>query len=226
MRAALLMLLSLALVVTVAGGAAAQEADPTSPIAIGPGPAIPPPPPALGKSRPRKGHSAKKNRGARTRPHRAKPGKRAKDKRNDAVQLVASCAPLGHTQTYAGWGPAVAYGTQVTVVYEASRCSTPAGDALNVAADGTATVFAGSSATGAPLDVQPFTVTGMWKRPGNAEAWPPSWWDCSVGSASYSWEIPGVYSFRVSARDGAWTLDVNSQGVGSQSVHWTYNGCA
>lgn len=229
MRAALLTILSLVLALFVAGGAVAQVPDPVSPILIGPGPAVPPPPPALTDShRGGKSHPGRKHGGNRAKPHRAKPknGKGAKDKPGTSGKLHASCAPLGHTQTYDGWGPAVAYGTQVTVVYEASRCSTPAGEALNVSADGTATVFAGSSATGVPLDARPFTVTGTWRRPANAEAWPPSWWDCSVGYASYAWEIPGVYSFQVSARDGTWSLDVSSDGVGSQAVHWTHDGCA
>ena len=69
-------------------------------------------------------------------------------------------------------------------------------------------------------------VTGTWREPQNSEAWPPAWWGCGVPYASYTWEIPGVYSFEVSAQDGFWTLDVSSEGVGTQAVSWTHDGCA
>jgi hypothetical protein len=120
----------------------------------------------------------------------------------------------------------VAYGETVTVVYEADRCSTPDGSALDVAVEGTAMVFQGETESGALLDTRPFLVAGTWREPKNAEAWPPPWWGCGVPYARYTWEIPGLYSFQVSARDGLWSLDVASQGVGSQALTWTHDGCA
>ena len=142
------------------------------------------------------------------------------------LDLHASCAPLAHTQAYSTWGPAVSYGRPVTVVYEASRCSTPDGSALDVFAEGTAEVFEGSSDSGELLDARPFVVSGTWREPKNDTAWPPAWWDCSVAYASYTWQIPEVYTFQVSAREGVWTLHVTSQGVGSQDLSWTHDGCA
>jgi hypothetical protein len=221
MRAALLLLMTLLVGASLAGSAGAAEPDPSgSPLTIGPGPAIPPPPPVLpsskkgkkGAGKHRSGHSGgrSKNQGAE----------------ETKMELHASCAPLAHTQTYSAWGPAVSYGGPVTVVYEASRCSTPDGTALDVAAEGTAQIFQGADTSGVLLDTRPFLVSGTWREPRNAEAWPPTWWDCSVSYASYTWQIPGVYTFRVTARDGAWTLDVNSQGVGSQDLSWTHDGCA
>ncbi|MGH2691952.1 MAG: hypothetical protein ACRDHM_05570 [Actinomycetota bacterium] len=196
--------------------------EPTSPLVIGPVEAVPPPAPDLPDAR--QGQASKGG-------HQAGPGGKAGKHRRqsgaqDALELTASCAPFSHTQTYVGWGPAVAYGGPVTLVYEAGRCSTPDGSALDVAVDGTAKVFQGDSATGALLDTRPFLVTGTWRQPRNAEAWPPTWWGCGVPYASYTWEIPGVYTFQVSARDGFWSLDVSSQGVASQAVSWTHDGCA
>jgi hypothetical protein len=69
-------------------------------------------------------------------------------------------------------------------------------------------------------------VTGTWRQPKNAAAWPPAWWECSVPYANYTWQIPGVYTFRVSARDGVWNLDVSSEGVEPQAFSWTHDGCA
>ena len=221
-RATLLVVLVFLMALLAIGTASAAESDPSgSPLTIGPGLAIPPPPPALPHSRGAK-KDAKHNRGGR---HGA--SSKAQGGKGDAkLDLQASCSPLAHTQTYAAWGPAVSYGGPVTVVYEASRCSTPDGSALDVAAEGTARIFQGSDTTGTLLDTKPFLVTGTWREPRNAEAWPPTWWDCSVPFASYTWQIPGVYTFQVSARDGVWTLDVNSQGVATQDVSWTHDGCA
>lgn len=221
-RAALLLLLAFLLTSALAGGASAAVADPaTSPLTIGPGPAIPPPPPGLPKS---KGSNKGSGKSQKTK-HTGSKGQ-AGGKDGGKLELHASCSPLAHTQTYSSWGPAVSYGGPVTVVYEASRCSTPDGSALDVAAEGTARVYEGTSSLGALLDTKPFLVTGTWREPRNAEAWPPTWWDCSVPYASYTWQIPGVYTFQVSARDGVWSLNVSSQGVASQDVSWTHDGCA
>jgi hypothetical protein len=210
----------------VAGSAVAAEADPTSPVTLGPGPAIPPPPPVLPspKGKGTKPPSAKKggkHTAGASKDHGSKDAKGG-----GRLELHASCAPLAHTQTYTAWGPAVSYGGPVTVVYAASRCSTPDGSALDVAADGTAEIFQGTDTSGTLLDTRPFLVAGTWREPRNAEAWPPTWWDCSVPYARYTWQIPGVYTFQVSARDGVWSLNVTSQGVASQDVSWTHDGCA
>lgn len=227
-RAALLALMTLLLGGALAGSAGAAAPDPAvPPLTIGPGAAIPPPPPGL----PQGGHKGAKPSGPKK--HGDKPAGRgstsqgAKGSKGGAkLGLRASCAPLAHTQTYAAWGPAVSYGGPVTVVYEATRCSTPDGSALDVAAEGTARVFQGTDTTGALLDTKPFLVSGTWREPRNAAAWPPTWWDCSVPFASYTWQIPGVYTFEVSAREGMWSLNVSSRGVASQDVSWTHDGCA
>ena len=194
-RAALLGMLGLVLAGSLSGQALAAPGVSTSPVIVGPGVPIPPPAPAL----PGGGKAGK--------PHRT-PGDadQRDDARNgqkaDALALEGSCAPFSHTQTYASWGPAVAYGTPVTVVYEAARCSTPDGSSLDVSAQGTARIISGLTTEGELLDTRPFLVTGTWRQPMNADAWPPTWWTCSVPYASYTWQIPGVYSFRVSVRDG------------------------
>jgi hypothetical protein len=224
-RAALLLFLVLLMAALAVGTASAAEAQPTaSQPTIVPGPAIPPPPPGLPKPKKAKKDAkpAKHKQGARS--SKSQGAKEAKG--GSALDLHASCAPLSHTQTYSGWGPAVSYGRPVTVVYEAARCSTPDGSALDLSAEGTAKIFDGSSVTGELLDTRSFLVTGTWKQPKNDAAWPPTWWHCSVSYASYTWQIPGVYTFLVSARDGVWNLNVSSQGVGTQELSWTHDGCA
>ncbi|MGH2709587.1 MAG: hypothetical protein ACRDH9_00070 [Actinomycetota bacterium] len=225
-RTALFVLSALLLTGSLAGQASAQEVPPPpSPVVIGPGPALPPPPPSLPGSKHGKGGKGGKGAktGNKTKGGRTKAGKAGG---NAGLDLRANCAPFGYTQTYGSWGPAVAYGGPVTVVYEAERCSTPDGRSLDLAAEGTAKVFQGASEAGALLDTRPFLFTGTWKQPKNAAAWPLAWWDCSVPYASYKWEIPGLYTFEVTAQAGVWSLDVNSQGVGTQAVSWTHNGCA
>ena len=216
LRVLLIALLALGALGGLAGVAAAVE--PGSPLVIGPVEAIPPAAPEL----PDSGRSSGKGRGD----HDTRSGGKRDHQTADALSLVASCAPFSHTQTYAGWGPAVSYGMTVTVLYEAGRCSTPDGSALDVSLEGTAKIFEGDTSAGALLDTRPFLVTGTWREPANAEAWPPAWWGCGVPYANYTWEIPGLYTFQVSARDGMWSLDVSSQGVGTQTVSWTHDGCA
>jgi hypothetical protein len=173
-------------------------------------------------------------RGERARPpkdDRNEPGRQRKKPRRSFRQqrqknhLRATCAPFTFNQTYPAWGPAVTYGRMVTVAYEASRCSKPNGTALDLSVGGTASVYEGSTATGTPLDVRGFTVSGSWDRPSNAIGWPPKWWECGVKSARYNWQIPGVYSFNVSARWGVWTLSVETQGPAPTSINWSYDGC-
>jgi hypothetical protein len=207
----------------IAGEASAQVPPPTSPVVIGPGPAVPPPAPSLpGDGKGGSGGSGQNGKGGQGKGGQGKGG----NKGDGSDDLFASCAPFSYTQTYAAWGPAVAYGGPVTVVYQADRCSTPDGPALDIAAEGTASVYEGLSADGTLLETRPFVMTGTWKDPKNAEAWPPPWWSCSVPFASYSWEIPGLYTFRVTAHSGVWSLDVISEGVGSQAVTWSHDGCA
>jgi hypothetical protein len=219
-RAALLLVLALALSASLASRAAAAVPEATSPPVMGPVEAIPPPAPELPDND--RGQISKAGHKAGPERKSGKHGRRSKD----ALELTAGCAPFSHVQAYESWGPAVAYGGPVTVVYEAGRCSTPDGSALDVVVEGTAKVFQGDSATGALVDTGPFLVTGTWRQPKNSEGWPPSWWSCNVPYASYTWEIPGVYTFQVSARDGLWSLDVTSRGAGSQAVSWTHDGCA
>jgi hypothetical protein len=225
-RTALLSLAILLLVGAVGGSAFAQEVTPQitpvpSPVVIGPGPAVPPPPPSLAGSKHGKGGKG----GHKGQSAKGKGGAGGKGG-GKGLNLQANCAPFSHTQTYSSWGPAVAYGGPVTVVYQAERCSTPDGRALDLAAEGTASVFQGVTSDGVLLDTRPFVFSGTWRQPKNAEAWPLAWWDCSVAFASYTWEIPGLYTFQVTADAGVWSLDVSSQGVGTQAVSWTHNGCA
>jgi hypothetical protein len=220
-RAALVVLLAVALPAAIAGRATAST-DPVLPPLTEPGPAIPLPAPDLpGKKadRPAKGaEKAGHKAGGKGGKHRHRAAARG-------LTLTASCAPFGHTQTYVGWGPAAAYGETVTVVYEAGRCSTPDGSALDVSVEGTAKVFQGETQSGALLDTRPFLVAGTWREPANAEAWPPPWWSCSIAYANYTWQVPGIYTFQVSAREGTWVLDVATQGSTPRTVTWSYDAC-
>jgi hypothetical protein len=132
------------------------------------------------------------------------------------------CGPFEHVQTYQEWGPADAFGHAVTVAYHATRCSTPTGDGVEVAIEGTAQIFRGGSTDGPELDTHGFAVFGSWQDPSNPEGWPPDWWECGVDALHYEWSIEDVYSFVVDAEDGAWTLDVTS---GGDAVHWTHDAC-
>jgi hypothetical protein len=155
--------------------------------------------------------------------HRRRHERPKKDRR---VQIKAGCAPFGFTQTYVAWGPALAYGRPVTVAYEGSRCTMPAGAGAEVSVRGTATVFQGILAEGLPIDARPFTVSGTWNRPTNPAGWPPDWWQCGVKHARYTWDIAGMYTFEVEARWGVWDLQISTQGLQPTLVHWAYNGCA
>jgi hypothetical protein len=141
------------------------------------------------------------------------------------LKAKQGCRPFAHTQTYITWGPALAYGEPVTVVYDASHCTKSSGTAVEVSMQGTARVYQGVLVQGSPIDTRPFTVTGLWERPKVAAGWPLDWWSCDVKHARYSWEIGGVYTFAVTARWGVWSLDVTSKGAASRTVRWTYNAC-
>jgi hypothetical protein len=142
------------------------------------------------------------------------------------LRAKAGCQPFSHTQTYITWGPALAYDEPVTVVYEASHCTKPAGTTVELSMKGTAQVYQGILAQGTPIDSRPFTVSGMWDRPENLTGWPPSWWSCGVKLARYTWDIAGVYTFTVTARWGVWSLEVTSLGTAARTVHWTHNACS
>ena len=236
-RVAFLTLASLAVLGLVSGSAHAQEVTATPPPlpGTGIGAAEPPPPPVLpkGKSGGRKkggdkdGPKGSKAEGGSKAKGRSKGGRaegRGKGAKTDRLQ--ASCGAFSHIQTYTTWGPALAYGKPVTVSYAADRCSTPNGRALDLSAQGSATVHDGLSVEAPALEVRPFSVTGTWRRPGNEAGWPPAWWACDLPFAQYTWEIPGTYTFRVSANDGVWALDIATYGTTPQSVHWTHDGCA
>lgn len=227
-RAALSIVFGLALAGLIQGPAGAQEIPtPTPPPTAEPSP--------LPTSEPSQSTApAHQERSERVRPAKSdgrKGGRQHKKPRGSfrrqqrKNQLRATCAPFTFNQTYPGWGPALTYGRVVTVAYEASRCSKPHGTALDLSVDGTATVYDGTTAEGTPLDARGFTVSGTWDQPSNAIGWPPNWWECGVKSARYSWQIPGVYSFNVSARWGVWTLSVETQGPVPTSIHWSFNGC-
>jgi hypothetical protein len=133
------------------------------------------------------------------------------------------CEAFSLTQTYGKWGPARHYGRPVTVVYDAIRCSTERNGTVELSIEGVAVIHRGTSAEGTALDERAFHVSGRWEGASNAEGWPPDWWQCDVESAEYSWRIAGVYNFSVTARDGAWELDVSME---DKTLHWTYDGCA
>jgi hypothetical protein len=146
-----------------------------------------------------------------------------------AAELLGAeqhCDEFRHVQTYRNWGPARHFDQMVTVDYRAARCAAPAGTAVDLAMDGTATIHEGDSASGRVLGTRPFTVLGTWEQPTNPMGWPPDWWQCGVPFAEYRWEIIGVYSFEVSAADGSWTLVVDVADTPAGDVHWSFDACS
>ena len=165
------------------------------------------------------------------RPKRKKPRRQRKlrwhaRQTSEPLRAKRGCQPFGHMQTYMTWGPAVAYGEPVTVVYEATQCTKPSGTAAELSMQGTATMYRGTQAEGSPIDTRPFTVTGLWDRPKNPAGWPPTWWACDVKLARYSWDIAGVYTFEVTARWGVWSLEIATLGAAPSTFHWTHNACS
>lgn len=124
-----------------------------------------------------------------------------------------SCDQFYLIQTYDGSGfyqaPAWYYGETVTIAYEARNCNffQESQGHFVLHLDGTATVYAGSSAEGEPIDVRGFHSTETWHDPENTQGWPLTWWDCSVKQAHYKWKIPSVYDFTVQAHDGFWSYE-------------------
>jgi hypothetical protein len=132
---------------------------------------------------------------------------------------AVACDGISRVQTYRGWGPALHYGETVTVAFSDGDCSAQlGGDTFSISLDGSATLFAAQSAAGEPLEVRSFVAEGSWSDP-NGAGWPPPWWSC-VDQASLRWEIPGVYTFLVSASGGTWTLNVSPG-----NVRWTHAAC-
>lgn len=162
----------------------------------------------------------------RKKPRRQRKQRRHARREPAPLRAKAGCQPFSHTQTYITWGPALAYEEPVTVVYQASQCTKPAGTTVELSMQGTAKVYQGILAQGNPIDSRPFTVTGLWDRPENPTGWPPSWWTCGVKLARYTWDIAGVYTFAVTARWGVWSLEVTSKGTAARTVHWTHNACS
>ena len=148
-----------------------------------------------------------------------------KGKKDKGTHLRPSCGAFDHVQTYTSWGPALSYGRPVTVTYAATRCSKPRGAALDLSVEGTAAIHEVAEAGGALIEEKPFTVTGTWTRPGNDSGWPPDWWQCGVRRADYVWQIADLYMFHVSALDGAWSLEVLTQGSVPNAVTWSYDAC-
>ena len=230
MRAAVLVLSTL-LCLLLAGSAFAQESSPLPPTPppppteVGPDTVQPPPPPVLPDKdkKGKKGNKGQKGGKGGKQDGGKKGGKKGKGgKGND---LKPSCGAFEYTQTYTNWGPALSYGRPVTVAYSATRCSKPRGRALDLSVRGTATIREVAALGAVLIESKPFSVTGTWARPGNDSGWPPAWWQCGVRYAEYTWQIPGTYTFHVSARDGAWALDVHTQGPAPKTITWSYNAC-
>jgi hypothetical protein len=200
--------------------------SPTSSTSPTPSPSPAPVPSPQAVQEPSAGPDRTPDRKRRKRPRRQRRQRRHVRRGPAPLRAKAGCQPFSHTQTYSTWGPALAYDEPVTIVYEASHCTKPAGSAVDVSMQGTATVYPGILAQGTPIESRPFTVTGLWDRPGNLAGWPPSWWSCEVKLARYTWDIAGVYTFEVTARWGVWSLDVTSMGTAARTVHWTHNACA
>lgn len=132
------------------------------------------------------------------------------------------CEDFGRTQTYHGWGPSLHYGKTVTVNYSPSECSGSWSDgAFSYAVSGTATIYEGKHPAGSTIETLPFSNTGAFTDP-DGEGWPPAWWSC-LASADVRWRISGIYSFRATASDGAWTLGINV--AGASPFRWSYAGC-
>lgn len=141
-----------------------------------------------------------------------------------ASQGALSCLPFSLTQAYRGWGPADHYGRTVTIAYVGTQCSEVTGGSAEVDITGTASIVRGLEVGGPTIEVRSFEASGSWSRAGVLSAWPPAWWSCGVDRAELRWEVPGVYSFAVSATGGRWVLDVGT-GSGTGAVHWEYDAC-
>jgi hypothetical protein len=193
-----------------------------------PAPTVVSPPPDAAETLDRDRRKPRRRPSRKRRREQRRTSEQRRDRRRE-VRVRPRCEPFSHTQTYLTWGPAVAYGEPVTVVYAAERCTRPRGTSVEVSSEGSATVYRGSAVAGEPIDRRPFILTGTWDRPTNAAGWPLAWWGCGVKQARYRWEIPGVYLFDVGARWGVWSLTVSTlprapQGE-ARDFHWSYNGC-
>ncbi len=138
------------------------------------------------------------------------------------------CSTLSWTQTYRGWGPALSYRRAVTIRYAGLGCSVTEGTSLDLLRKGTARVYAGPAAKPSRhIDTRVFSVSGVWEEPDNPLGWPPSWWQCDVSGARFTWQVRGVYTFAVGVDDGVWSLDVDTNRKRKDHhFHWSYNGCS
>jgi hypothetical protein len=140
----------------------------------------------------------------------------------------AVCSTLSWTQTYRAWGPALAYGRPVTIRYVGLGCSVTEGTSLDLLRRGTARVYAGPAVKRSRhIDTRTFSVRGVWEDPDNPLGWPPSWWQCDVSGARYTWQVRGIYTFVVGVEDGVWSLDVDTNRKRrDHHFHWAHDGCA
>jgi len=124
-----------------------------------------------------------------------------------AQQGPPSELPFNYVQTYAGWGPATYYGQTVTVHYEGMNRLKwdPQNHHFNLKIQGTATVYAGESVVGDPIDQKPFINTEDWVDEGNTWKWPGRWYNCEVQDANYYWCIPEVYYYYITKRGDTWS---------------------
>jgi hypothetical protein len=138
---------------------------------------------------------------------------------------ITDCEPFSYRQTYRGWGPARAYGRQVSVLYRADRCVKLDGGVLELTMAGTAEIREGGR-NGQVIGNRPFELEGTWVHPSIEDGWPPDWWQCRVADLQYVWRIAGRYSFAVDAEDGRWHLEVVTVRRGrARTVTWSYDAC-
>lgn len=139
-----------------------------------------------------------------------------------AAAQPIDCRDFARIQTYRGWGPSLHFGETVTVAYAVDECAGSwTDDAFSYSVNGSATVFTGKHPAGSTIEVLPFTSEGSFTDP-DGVGWPPSWWSC-LASADVVWRIEGIYSFRATASDGAWTLGINVSDA--PPFRWSYSAC-
>jgi hypothetical protein len=188
------------------GGQQGDTPPPDPPLPVPPPPDEPTPPPG---------------------PHPEGPGSKGDDRDRDPGSK-AVCSTLSWTQTYRGWGPALAYGRAVTIRFVAQGCSVIEGKSLDLLRRGTARIYAGRVAKRSRfIESRPFSVRGVWEDPENPLGWPPLWWQCGVSGAWFTWHVRGVYTFEVGVEDGVWSLDVSTNRKRrDHHFSWSYDGCS
>lgn len=148
-----------------------------------------------------------------------------------AAQNADACTPFEHAQTYSARrgfyrAPAWHYGRTVTIVYRADACTSvnARSGAVQERLDGTATVYAGTSASGAAIDERPFTSVEERRPP--LPSGETAWWACDRSTVSYSWTIEGVYRFTARGTNGTWTYRHVSLGEHPRSHRHSFSACA